>query len=101
MISNPALRLLATAAGAKIVGVLDSHFHQDFEPIPNMPVERTSLRTTSARYSRFIEAGSWNTHGDEKPHSNFITRFTRLEIDPRTGHAGGTAQIFEVVEVRV
>ena len=30
-----------------------------FRPTPNMPVERGSLRTTSARYSRFIAIGLW------------------------------------------
>src|SRR2546423_8615907 len=66
-------------------------------PMPNMPVGRTSLRTTSARYSSH---GCWIFrigHGYEEPHAHFIARFAGLEKDTRAGNADGATQVFKVI----
>ncbi len=89
-------------AGAKVVRVLDSHFHEDLDPdaehAGRESVPSNDFGEVLARHgSGIFRIG----HGYEEPHADFITGFTGLEKDAGAGNADGAAHIFKVVLVRV
>jgi len=85
-------------AGAKVIGVLDSHFHEDFDP----DAEHAGRENVPSNDFGEVLAshGCWIFrigHGYEEPHAHFIARFAGLEKDTRAGNADGATQVFKVI----
>src|SRR6266699_1737898 len=93
---------LAGIARAKVIRVLNSHFHEDLDP----DAEHAGGQSVPSNHFRKVLASHGSgifriRHGNEEPHANFITRLTGLEKDTGAGNADGAAHIFKVVFVGV
>src|SRR5260370_31448613 len=91
---------LAVIARAKVIRVLNSHFHEDLEP----DAEHAGGKSVPSNHFRKVLASHGSgilriRHGNEEPHANFITRLTGLEKDTGAGNADRAAHIFKEVFV--
>jgi len=89
-------------AGAKVIGVLDSHFHQDLDP----DAEHTGREHVPSNDFGEVLAGHGSGifgigHGYEEPHTHFVPGFAGLEKDAGAGNADGAAHIFKMILVGV
>jgi hypothetical protein len=90
------------AAGAKVVAVLNSHFHQDLDP----DAEHAGRENIPTNNFREVFAGHGSRvmgirHGHKQPHADFILRFAGLKKDAGAGNADRAAHVFKVVFVGV
>src|SRR5437660_7572607 len=89
-------------AGAKVISVLDSHFHEDLDP----DAEHAGRENVPSNDFGEVLAGHGSGifrigHGYEEPHTHFITRFAGLEKDAGARNADRAAQVFKVILLRV
>src|SRR6266571_3123095 len=89
-------------SGAKVIAVLDSHFHENFDPdaehagrehVPSNDF-REVLASHGSRIARI-------RHRYKQPHANFITSFTGLEKDTGARNADRAAHVFKMVFVGI
>src|SRR5258708_8148395 len=95
-------RELTRVGGAKVIGVLESHFHEDLDP----DAEHTGRENIPSNDFGEVLAGnrcgiSCVRHGYEQPHADFITRLTGLEKDTVAGNTDRAAHVFKMVLFRV
>src|SRR2546423_11915268 len=89
-------------AGAKVVRVLDSHFHEDLDPDAEHAGRESVPSNDFCEVLASHGSGIFGVgHGYEEPHAYFITRFAGLEEDAGARNADGAAHVFKVIFVRV
>src|SRR5260370_16444359 len=82
--------------------MLDSHFHQDFDPNPEHAgrkrIPSNNLREVLARHGSGIAR---IRHGHKQPHAYFISSFAGLKKNARARNTDRAAHIFKMVFVGV
>ena len=85
-------------AGAKVIGVLDSHFHEDLDPDAKHAGGEDVPPNDFGKVFTGHGSGVFRIgHGYEESHAHFIARFAGLEKDTGAGNTYGTAQVFKVI----
>src|SRR5260370_38620018 len=93
---------LVRIARAKVIRVLNSHFHEDLDP----DAEHAGGQSVPSNHFRKVLASHGSgilriRHGNEEPHANFTTRATGLEKDTGAGNADRAAHIVKGVFIKV